>query len=537
MLVNLPEWNALENKHAEMVDWTLRNAFESDRSRVADFTLDACGIRFDFSKHLMDSELRQLLMNLAAAREVPAGVAAMLRGDRINQTENRSVLHTALRRPSGDSLQIDGVDVVQDVHAVLEAMRTFSESVRNGSFVGSTGKPIRRIINIGIGGSDLGPVMAFEALRAYSQRNLSFVFVSNVDGSDIAEALEDSDPETTLFIVASKTFTTAETMTNANTAKQWLASRLGETFRPDRHFVALSTNHKLVTDFGIAPENVFGFWDWVGGRFSMDSAIGLSTMIAVGADGFDELLRGFHDMDEYLVSEPMETNAIYLMALLSVWYRNFYDAQSHAVLPYDNYLKRFPAYLQQMLMESNGKSVLLNGEPVETETSPIYWGEPGTNGQHSFHQLLHQGTSMVPVDFLVGVHPVHELGVHHDLLLSNVLAQASVLAFGKTAAEVAADGTRPDLVAHKVMPGNRPSTLIMYPKMTPRVLGQLVALYEHVTLIQGLIWGIGSFDQWGVELGKTVANTITPTLATGEISHLDASTAAAVEYIRKSQNR
>ena len=533
MLRNLAEWNALENKFNQMAGWTLREAFASDAGRVDDFTYDACSIRFDFSKHLIDAEARRLLLNLARARRVSDGVNAMLRGDRINITENRSVLHTALRLPSTNSLEIDGHDVVKDIHAVLRGMKTFAESVRSGTFVGSTGKPINRIVNVGIGGSDLGPVMAFEALKAYSRRDISFVFVSNVDASDMAEALVQSDPETTMFIIASKTFTTAETMTNAQTAKDWLSSHLGERFAPERHFAALSTNAELVAKFGIAPENVFGFWDWVGGRFSMDSAIGLSTMIAIGADGFEDLLRGFHDMDRYLVDEPMETNVIYLMALLSVWYRNFHGCQSHAVLPYDNYLKRFPAYLQQMLMESNGKSVQLSGDPVEVATSPVYWGEPGTNGQHSFHQLLHQGTTMIPVDFLVGVNPIHNLGVHHDLLLSNVLAQASVLAFGKTAEEVASEGTRADLVAHKVMPGNRPSTLVMYPQLSPRVLGQLVALYEHVTLVQGLIWGIGSFDQWGVELGKTVANAITPTLASGETESLDKSTAAAVAYIRE----
>ena len=532
MLTDLAEWKALENKREAMDEWTLRSAFAENPHRVSEFSLKACGINFDFSKHLIDDEVRHLLLELARTRRVAEGIQAMFQGERINVTENRSVLHTALRKPKSDVLEIDGIDVVQDVHAVLANMKTFAEKIRSGDFVGSTGKPITRIVNIGIGGSDLGPVMAFEALRAFSQRNLSFAFVSNVDASDMAEALVNSDPETTLFIVASKTFTTAETMTNASTAKQWLAKALGDQFRSDRHFAALSTNATLVAEFGISSENVFGFWDWVGGRFSMDSAIGLSTMIAIGPSGFDDLLAGFHDMDEYFVHEPAETNVIYLMALLSIWYRNFYGCQSHAVLPYDNYLKRFPAYLQQMLMESNGKSVMLNGVPVEVETSPVYWGEPGTNGQHSFHQLLHQGTSVVPVDFLVGISPVHDLGIHHDLLLSNVLAQASVLAFGKNADEVAADGTREDLVPHKVMPGNRPSTLIMYPQLSPRVLGQLVALYEHITLVQGLIWGIGSFDQWGVELGKTVANAITPTLSSGDTSALDPSTAAAVELIR-----
>ncbi|MEN9711320.1 MAG: hypothetical protein RL441_1312, partial [Actinomycetota bacterium] len=501
MLTDLSQWHALATKRNTMNGWTLRDAFASDNTRVSSMTFEACGMRFDFSKNLVDAEAFELLQDLAAARNVSAGVTAMLSGAKINKTEKRSVLHTALRRPVSDSLIVDGVDVVADVHEVLTSMRTFAHKVRRGEFVGSTGKPITRVINIGIGGSDLGPVMAYEALKSVSQRDLSLRFVSNVDGSDIAEALIDSDPETTLFIVASKTFTTAETMTNANTAKAWLVERLGSAFKPENHFVALSTNAKLVSDFGVAAENVFGFWDWVGGRFSMDSAIGLSTMIAIGPDKFDELLQGFSDMDRYLVDEPAESNVIYIMALLTVWYRNFFGAQSHAVLPYDNYLKRFPAYLQQLLMESNGKSVTLDGLQVETDTSPVYWGEPGTNGQHSFHQLLHQGTTMVPVDFFVAVKPVHELGIHHDLLFSNVLAQASVLAFGKNADEVRADGTAEELVTHKVMPGNRPSTLVIYEQLTPRVLGSLIALYEHITLIQGLIWGVGSFDQWGVELG------------------------------------
>lgn len=537
MLTDLSQWHALEAKRTAMAGWTLRDAFARDVHRVENMTYNACGIRFDFSKHLIDAEALSLLQALAQERNVKAGIEAMLTGAKINRTENRSVLHTALRRPASDSLMVDGVDVVADVHHVLGAMRGFADRVRAGEFVGSTGKPITRVINIGIGGSDLGPVMAYEALKAHSDRHISLRFVSNVDGSDIAEALVDSDPETTLFIVASKTFTTAETMTNAQTAKNWLIEKLGDNFQPARHFVALSTNADLVADFGIAPENVFGFWDWVGGRFSMDSAIGLSTMIAIGPDNFDEMLTGFNDMDRYLVSEPAETNVVYIMALLSVWYRNFFGAQSHAVLPYDNYLKRFPAYLQQLLMESNGKSVTLNGQSVEAETSPIYWGEPGTNGQHSFHQLLHQGTSMVPVDFFVAAQPVHQLGIHHDLLFSNVLAQASVLAFGKNADEVRADGTSEDLVPHKVMPGNRPSTLVIYDHLSPRVLGSLVALYEHITLIQGLIWGVGSFDQWGVELGKVVANKITPALTDGQTSRLDASTAAAVEYYRQRNQR
>lgn len=530
-------WRQLDKHARQMRGFDLRAAFGQDPKRVEKWTYQAGDLRFDFSKHLATEETRRLLLKLAAKRELPAGVLAMVSGAHINRTEDRAVLHTALRRPRTDQLRVDGQDVVDDVHAVLDRMRGFADAVRDGRFQGSTGRPIQNVVNIGIGGSDLGPVMAFEALRGYAHRGLRFRFVSNVDGSDITEALVGLEPAETLFIVASKTFTTSETMTNARTAREWLANGLGESFNPAAHFAALSTNGKLVAEFGVDPANVFGFWDWVGGRFSMESAIGLSTMIAIGPDNFESLLAGFHDLDEYLVNEPAETNAIYLMALLSVWYRNFHGAQSVAVLPYDNYLKRFPAYLQQLLMESNGKRVTLSGERVDFDTSPVYWGEPGTNGQHSFHQLLHQGTTLVPVDFLVGAQPLNPLGLHHDLLVSNVLAQASVLAFGKTEAEVLQDGTPAELAPHKVMPGNRPSTLIMYPKLTPRVLGQLVALYEHVTLLQGLIWGVGSFDQWGVELGKVVASTITPALLTGATDGLDASTAAAVAEYRRLNGR
>ncbi|MEY3407655.1 MAG: hypothetical protein RL038_716, partial [Actinomycetota bacterium] len=491
-------WKKLD-KHAKSIKrTTLRELFAADSNRVDKFTMQAVDLRFDFSKHLINEKTLELLQELATKQKVADGVQAMLRGDKINITENRSVLHTALRLPKNAELVVDGVDVVSQVHEVLERMEAFADAVREGRFLGSTGKAINTVINIGIGGSDLGPVMAFEALKAYSKRDLVFKFVSNVDGADIHEALIGVDPETTLFIVASKTFTTSETMTNANTAKQWMAEQLGDAFNPAAHFAALSTNAQRVAEFGVDSANVFGFWDWVGGRFSMESAIGLSLMIAIGPENYRSLLSGFNEMDEYLVSEPIESNAIYTMALLSIWYRNFWDAQTSAVLPYDNYLKRFPAYLQQMLMESNGKSVRIDGKAVKHETSPIYWGEPGTNGQHSFHQLLHQGTTLVPVDFLVAVNPITSIGNHHDLLLANVFAQASVLAFGKTLDEVIADGTAPELAPHKVMPGSRPSTLIMYPQLTPSVLGQLIALYEHITLIQGLIWQVASFDQWGV---------------------------------------
>lgn len=524
-------WHRLQSLATSMADWNLRDAFAAEPNRVATWERSACGISFDFSKHLMNSEVFAELLKLADERKVQATVEAMFSGERINITENRAVLHTALRAPRNAGIFVDGVDVSNDVNDVLDSMEIFATKVRSGDFVGSTGKRIETVINIGIGGSDLGPVMAYEALKAWATDDIKFKFVSNVDGTDLAEALRDSDAASTLFIVASKTFTTSETMTNAASAKAWLAQELGTAFNPAQHFVALSTNARLVADFGIDAENVFGFWDWVGGRFSMDSAIGLSTMIAVGPQAFRDMLSGFRAMDEHVRNTPAENNVAYIMALLSLWYRNFFGAQSHAVLPYENYLKRFPAYLQQLLMESNGKSVLLNGEAVDFDTSPIYWGEPGTNGQHSFHQLLHQGTSMVPVDFLVGANSVKEVGNHHTLLLSNVLAQGSVLAFGKTAEEVAADGTVPELVQHKVMPGNRPSTFILYPVLSPAVLGSLIALYEHVTLVQGALWGVGSFDQWGVELGKKVASSITPALEGGDTAHLDASTAAAVRKI------
>jgi glucose-6-phosphate isomerase len=525
-------WKKLEKHAKENRDFNLRAAFQADPDRVSQFSAQACDLHFDFSKNLISEKTLRLLQELAIKQNVSAGVSKMFAGERINKTENRSVLHVALRMPANQGLIVDGVDVVSDVHAVLARMEKFALAVRERRFLGSTGVPITTVVNIGIGGSDLGPVMAFEALRGYSQRDIDIKFVSNVDGSDIAEALVGLDAASTLFIIASKTFTTSETMTNAKTAKSWLEAELGDSFNPAAHFAALSTNLELVQAFGVDAANVFGFWDWVGGRFSVESAIGLSLMIAIGPNRYREFLDGSHQMDNYLISEPVESNAIYTMALLSVWYRNFLDAQSVAVLPYENYLKRFPAYLQQMLMESNGKSVTESGAPVKWQTSPVYWGEPGTNGQHSFHQLLHQGTSLIPVDFIFGLNPIKRMGNHHELLISNVLAQSSVLAFGKTAAEVRADGTAEELVAHKVMPGNRPSTLVTYPKLTPSVLGQLIALYEHITLIQGLIWNVASFDQWGVELGKVVANQITPALSGGDTAHLDASTVAAIERFR-----
>jgi glucose-6-phosphate isomerase len=532
-VVDAAAWKSLETLAEEMDTFSLRSAFASDSKRSDKFTYAACDLTIDLSRHLWNDDIRNQLNRLLEERGVSRGIQAMLSGEKINATEKRAVLHTALRRPRTDSVLVDGRDVMPDIHAVLDSMTLFAENIRSGSFKGSTGKTLDTIVNIGIGGSDLGPVMAFEALKAYSTQTLNFHFVSNVDEADIVEVLKRCNPETTLFIIASKTFTTSETMTNANTAKQWLQERLGSAFDSSKHFAALSTNLELVSAFGVDPKNVFGFWDWVGGRFSLDSAIGLSLMISVGPAAFREMLDGFNRMDTYLAEVPLASNAIAHMAALSVWYRNFLGLQAYAVLPYDNYLKRLPAYLQQLLMESNGKSVTLEGEEVAVETSPIYWGEPGTNGQHSFHQLLHQGTTPVPVDFLFGANPIESVGNHHTLLLANVLAQSSVLAFGKTAEEIAAEGTAKELVAHKVMPGNRPSSVIVYPKLTPSVLGQIVALYEHITLIQGLIWGVGSFDQWGVELGKVVANKITPALETGDTSALDPATAHSVNLLRK----
>lgn len=525
-------WDKVAKQSERLKQTTIRELFDKNPKRPDQLSAQAVDLFFDFSKHIIDDESLSALQNLAKERNVREGINRMFSGQKINVTENRSVLHTALRKPKGQTLIVDGQDVVADVHLILSRMREFSKALRNGEITGANGQAIKHVVNIGIGGSDLGPVMAFEALKHYVTKELDFHFVSNVDGADIHEVLIKIDPAKTLFIVASKTFTTSETMTNANTAKKWLEDNLGSSFDANNHFLALSTNAELVTKFGVSEQRTFGFWDWVGGRFSLESAIGLSTMIAIGPEAFDEMLSGFHAMDEYFANTEIESNVIVTMALLTVWYRNFFDAQSHAVLPYENYLKRFPAYLQQLLMESNGKSVTLDGKKVDYQTSPIYWGEPGTNGQHSFHQMLHQGTALVPVDFIFGAKPVSNIGNHHTLLLANVLAQSSVLAFGKTAAEIAAEGTKAELVEHKVMPGNRPSTVIIYPKLNPSVMGQLVALYEHITLVQGIIWNVGSFDQWGVELGKNVAGSITPALENGDTSSLDLSTASLVAKIR-----
>ncbi len=531
-VTTLPVWAQLEEHADDIAMTTIRELFAAEPDRVARCTMQAAGLTLDWSKHRADAKTHQLLLALARAADVEAKRDAMFRGDRINTTEVRSVLHTALRKPAGEHLVVDGVDVVEQVHAELDKMRAFARRIRSREFLGHTGLPITTIVNIGIGGSDLGPVMAYEALRHYSDRGLTIHYVSNVDGSDITEALQGLDAATTLFIVSSKTFTTSETMTNASTARDWLRAALGDDVDVARHFAAVSTNAAAVAKFGIHPANVVGFWDWVGGRFSMDSAIGLSTMIAVGPENFQRLLTGFHTMDEHFRTAPLASNMPVTMALLGLWYRDFFDAQSIAVLPYEQYLKRFPAYLQQLTMESNGKSVHHDGSDLEVETSPVYWGEPGTNGQHSFHQLLHQGTTMIPVDFFVGMSSLNPTGNHHELLVSNVLAQAAVLAFGKTAEEIVEEGVAPALALHKVMPGNRPSSLITYDVLTPEVLGALVALYEHIVFVQGAIWDLNSFDQWGVELGKVMATQIVPALRGDGEAKFDASTNAAVARYR-----
>ncbi|HVZ85698.1 MAG TPA: glucose-6-phosphate isomerase [Polyangia bacterium] len=507
-----PAWKALERHHGQIAGRHLRELFAADPGRAERFAVEAAGLYLDYSKNRITEETTRLLVQLAEESDLRGRIDAMFRGDRINVSENRSVLHVALRMPAGQSLVVDGQDVVKDVHEVLGRMRAFAERVRSGAWKGHTGKPIRNIVNIGIGGSDLGPVMAYEALRYYSQRELRFRFVSNVDSTDIVEATRDLDAAETLFIVSSKTFGTIETMTNARSARQWAIAKLGGEAAIAKHFVAVSTNTQKVTEFGIDPANMFGFWDWVGGRYSMDSAIGLSTMLAIGPDGFDQLLAGFHALDEHFRTAPFAQNLPVLMALLSVWYGDFFDAQSFGVMPYEQYLKRFPAYLQQLTMESNGKHVTLEGKTVDYQTGGIYWGEPGTNGQHSFYQLIHQGTKLIPVDFIAFGKTLNPLGEHHDILMSNVFAQAEALAFGKTENEVRADGTAAAIVPHRVMEGNRPTNTILAEKLTPAVLGSLVALYEHIVFVQGVIWGLDSFDQWGVELGKVLAQRIIPEL-------------------------
>jgi glucose-6-phosphate isomerase len=508
-----PSWKALQAHQEKIRELHLRTLFAEDATRGTRLTAEAAGIYLDYSKNRVTDETLALLRSLAEESSLRERIDAMFRGDKINLTENRSVLHVALRAPRGASIAVDGKNVVPDVHAVLDAMAGFSNRVRSGAWKGHTGKRIRNVINIGIGGSDLGPVMAYEALRHYSDRAMTFRFVSNVDGADLVEATRDLDPAETLFIVSSKTFTTLETMTNADSARRWLLAGLGGDAKAvSKHFVAVSTNAAKVSEFGIDTANMFGFWDWVGGRYSMDSAIGLSTMIAVGPENFRALLDGFHQMDEHFRTAPFERNLPVLLGLLTIWYADFFGAETVAVLPYEQYLKRFPAYLQQLTMESNGKHVTLEGTEVNYATGPIYWGEPGTNGQHSFYQLIHQGTRLIPCDFIAFVKALDPLGRHHDMLLANVFAQTEALAFGKTREQVKAEGTADSLVPHRVFRGNRPSNTILADRLTPETLGKLVALYEHSVFTQGVVWDVDSFDQWGVELGKVLAQRIIPEL-------------------------
>jgi len=528
-------WKALEVHFTKIRELHLRKLFAEDPKRGERFTLEAVGIYFDYSKNRITDETVKLLLQLAEESGLRSRLDAMFRGDKINVTEKRAVLHVALRAPNGQSIVEDGEDVVPQVHAVLDKMADFSNRVRSGKWKGHTGKPIRNVINVGIGGSDLGPVMAYEALRHYSQRELTFRFVSNVDGTDFAEATRDLDAEETLFIISSKTFTTLETMTNAHTARDWALKFLKDAAAVAKHFVAVSTNAAEVAKFGIDTANMFEFWDWVGGRYSMDSAIGLSTMIAIGPENFLAMLGGFHEMDEHFRTAPFESNLPVLLGLLGFWYNNFFGAQTVAVLPYEQYLKRFPAYLQQLTMESNGKHVTLDGAEVNYQTGPIYWGEPGTNGQHSFYQLIHQGTKLIPCDFIAFAQPLNNLGRHHDILLANVFAQAEALAFGKTSQEVQAEGSPAWLVPHRTFEGNRPSNTILLERLTPATLGKLVALYEHSVFTQGAIWQIDSFDQWGVELGKVLAQRIIPELESRSESQLqhDSSTNTLIRRYRK----
>jgi glucose-6-phosphate isomerase len=534
-LTSLPAWKALQSHYEAIRNRHLRELFQSDPGRGTRLTVDAEGIYFDYSKHRITDETLRLLLDLAEQSGLRERIDAMFSGEKINITEKRAVLHTALRAPKGAVIKVDGENVVPGVHEVLDRMADFSNRVRSGAWKGHTGKRIRNVINIGIGGSDLGPVMAYEALRHYSQRDMTFRFVSNVDGTDFTEATQDLDQEETLFIISSKTFTTLETMTNAQTAREWSLKKLKDEKAVAKHFVAVSTNAKEVSKFGIDTANMFGFWDWVGGRYSMDSAIGLSTMIAVGPENFRAMLAGFHQMDEHFRTTAFEKNLPVLMGLLTVWYTDFFGAETVAVLPYEQYLKRFPAYLQQLTMESNGKHVTLSGERVNYATGPIFWGEPGTNGQHSFYQLIHQGTRLIPCDFIGFAKTLNPLGDHHDLLMANVFAQGEALAFGKTPEDVKAEGTPDWLVPHRVFEGNRPSSTFLLEKLTPEALGKLVALYEHSVFTQGVVWQIDSFDQWGVELGKVLAKKIIDELegsgpATG--SH-DSSTTTLIEKYRK----
>jgi glucose-6-phosphate isomerase len=537
-LTHRASWKALEDHHGHIANKHLRELFDEDASRGERLTLDAVGVYLDYSKNRVTDKTLKLLLELARDCGLGAKIAAMFRGDRINTTENRAVLHVALRAPRDQKILLDGVDVVPAVHEVLDRMAAFADQVRDGRWLGYTGRRIRHVVNIGIGGSDLGPVMAYEALRHYSRRDFDCRFVSNVDSTDLTEATRGLDPAETLFIVSSKTFTTLETMTNAKAARDSLVAQLGSEKAVARHFVAVSTNAEGVEKFGIAPANMFGFEDWVGGRYSMDSAIGLSTMIAVGPDNFRAMLAGFHAMDEHFRTAPLGENLPVLMGLISLWNNDFLGFSTLAVLPYEQYLKRFPAYLQQLTMESNGKHVTLDGEPVHADTSPIVWGEPGTNGQHSFYQLIHQGTRIVPCDFIGFLTALAPIGGQHDLLMANLIAQAEALAFGKTAKQVEAEGTAPELVPHRVFEGNRPSNTILVDALTPESLGKLIALYEHSVFTQGAIWNIDSFDQWGVELGKQLASKVIPELQSPdepELAH-DSSTNALIRRYRAHKN-
>jgi glucose-6-phosphate isomerase len=515
------EWQALADHQAELAEVHLRTLFEEDPERGTKLTAEAGQLYLDFSKNRLTSETIELLVALAERAGLREKIDAMFSGEKINVTEGRSVLHTALRLPEGSSLMVDGTDVVAQVHEVLGKMRTFAERVRAGEWKGYTGRTIRNVVNIGIGGSDLGPAMAYLALKNFSDRSRTFRFVSNVDGTDIVEATRDLDPAETLFIVCSKTFTTQETLANATTARDWLLASLKDDAAVANHFVAVSTNAEKVAEFGIDTDNMFGFWDWVGGRYSVDSAIGLSVMVAIGPGAFTEFLAGFRDIDEHFKTTPFDKNLPALLGLIGVWYNNFFGAESHAVLPYSQYLARFTAYLQQLDMESNGKSTTIDGKQVEWQTGPIVWGEPGTNGQHAFYQLIHQGTKLIPADFIGFAKPFHQVGRHHDLLMANFLAQTEALAFGKTREEVEAEGIPEHQVPHRVFPGNRPTNTILAERLSPRVLGQLIALYEHKVFTQGVIWNINSFDQWGVELGKVLANRIVPELESADEPELD----------------
>ncbi|MEU4684574.1 glucose-6-phosphate isomerase [Streptomyces xinghaiensis] len=542
-LDRMPEWAALAQHREKLGEVGLRELFAGDPERAGRYSLRAGDLHLDYSKHLVTDETLALLRELAAAAGVAGLRDAMFRGEKINNTEGRAVLHTALRAPHDAVVEVDGENVVPAVHSVLGKMCVFANKVRGGQWTGHTGKPVRAVVNIGIGGSDLGPAMAYEVLRPYTARELTFRFVSNIDGADLHEALRDLDPETTLFVISSKTFTTIETITNATSARSWLLDGLGgDEAAVARHFVAVSTNASEVAKFGIDPANMFEFWDWVGGRYSYDSAIGLSLMIAIGPDHFREMLAGFHLMDEHFRCAPPEENAPLLLGLLGIWYGNFHDAQSHAVLPYSHYLSRFTAYLQQLDMESNGKSVDREGRPVSWQTGPVVWGTPGTNGQHAYYQLLHQGTKMIPADLIGFARPAGELddrlAAQHDLLMANLFAQGQALAFGKTAEEVEAEGVPAEQVPHRTFRGNHPTTTILAPELNPSVLGQLVALYEHKVFVQGAVWNIDSFDQWGVELGKVLAKRIEPALTEGaEVPGLDASTAALVSRYRALRGR